>query len=37
VPDPERIVEGFEVEFEALRKAAAKVGNLGHTLAPDSS
>ncbi len=26
VPDPERIVEGFKLEFEALRKAAAKAG-----------
>jgi diacylglycerol O-acyltransferase len=24
VPDPERIVEGFKIEFEALRKAAAR-------------
>jgi diacylglycerol O-acyltransferase len=26
VPDPERIVEGFKVEFEALRKAGARAG-----------
>jgi hypothetical protein len=26
VPDPELIVEGFRLEFEALRKAAAKAG-----------
>jgi WS/DGAT C-terminal domain len=26
VPDPERIVEGFKVEFEVLRKAAATQG-----------
>jgi WS/DGAT/MGAT family acyltransferase len=26
VPDPERIVDGFKVEFEALRKAAATQG-----------
>ncbi len=26
VPDPERIVEGFKLEFEALRKAAPKAG-----------
>jgi diacylglycerol O-acyltransferase len=26
VPDPERIVEGFKVEFEALRKAATQAG-----------
>jgi hypothetical protein len=24
VPDPERIVEAFKVEFEALRQAAAR-------------
>jgi WS/DGAT/MGAT family acyltransferase len=26
VPDPERIVEAFKVEFEAMRRAAAKAG-----------
>ena len=26
VPDPERIVDGFKVEFEALRKAAGQAG-----------
>ena len=26
VPDPERIVEAFKVEFEALREAAAQAG-----------
>jgi hypothetical protein len=26
VPDPERIVDGFKVEFEALRKAAGRAG-----------
>src|SRR5260370_10505930 len=26
IPDPERIVEGFKVEFEALRKAAGRAG-----------
>jgi hypothetical protein len=26
VPDPERIVDGFKVEFEALRKAAETAG-----------
>jgi len=29
VPDPERIVELFKVEFEAMRKAAEKLGKAG--------